>query len=71
MGHEDQKLRRACGWPRHLLLPKGTADGLAMKLFVLVSPAQAGQNGGAVYTVDNEMNFPALSLCGHPWVSRN
>ncbi|XP_035710097.1 hemocyanin B chain isoform X2 [Folsomia candida] len=67
VGHEDQKLRRACGWPRHLLLPKGTADGLAMKLFVLVSPAQAGQNGGAVYTVDNEMNFPALSLCGHPW----
>lgn len=26
-----------CGWPQHLLIPKGTPEGLACELFVMVS----------------------------------
>ena len=26
-----------CGWPQHMLLPRGTVDGLACHLFVMVS----------------------------------
>lgn len=26
-----------CGWPHHLLLPKGSEEGAAFKLFVMIS----------------------------------
>lgn len=26
-----------CGWPQHMLLPKGTADGYPFRLFVMIS----------------------------------
>lgn len=26
-----------CGWPHHLLIPKGTPEGMAYELFVMVS----------------------------------
>lgn len=28
-----------CGWPQHLLLPKGTAEGMTFELFVMISNA--------------------------------
>ncbi|CAB0017040.1 unnamed protein product, partial [Nesidiocoris tenuis] len=36
-----QELQRymfcGCGWPHHMLIPKGTADGYPCELFVMVS----------------------------------
>lgn len=26
-----------CGWPQHMLLPRGTAEGYPMHLFVMIS----------------------------------
>lgn len=43
---------RACGYPSNLLLPKGTKEGLPMKMFVMLTPA--GNRLGVTYTVDNE-----------------
>lgn len=28
-----------CGWPQHLLIPKGTPEGMQFDLFVMVSDA--------------------------------
>lgn len=32
-----------CGWPDHLLVPRGTADGYVCDLFVMVSDAKEDQ----------------------------
>ncbi|OXA40985.1 hemocyanin [Folsomia candida] len=59
------ELKRNCGWPSNLLLPKGNPEGLHMKLFVIVTPAK--ERHGVKLTVQNAAEFPAFSLCGHPY----
>lgn len=39
-----------CGWPQHMLLPKGTPDGAKFDLFVMVSD----------YTIDRTDDSPNL-----------
>nr|QCC26457.1 hexamerin 1 precursor [Folsomia candida] len=59
------ELKRNCGWPSNLLLPKGNQEGLHMKLFVIVTPAK--ERNGVKLTVANAKDYPAFSLCGHPY----
>ena len=33
----DRYMFCGCGWPHHMLIPKGTSDGLPCDLFVMVS----------------------------------
>jgi len=36
--HEDEKYNYCgCGWPDHMLVPKGTPEGLECQLFVMIS----------------------------------
>jgi tyrosinase len=28
---------QGCGWPQHMLIPKGTAQGLQAELFIMIS----------------------------------
>jgi tyrosinase len=43
---------RHCGYPEHMLVPKGTPQGMRFKLFVILTEAQ-------------ELNeSPAVSVCG-------
>lgn len=34
---QDQAAFCGCGWPHHLLLPKGTTEGMKFNLFVMIS----------------------------------
>lgn len=38
-----------CGWPQHMLLPKGKAEGMTFDLFVMISDI----NGDAVQQTNN------------------
>lgn len=51
----NPELRRACGFPNNLLLPKGTPNGLSFKLTVYISDETDA--GDVTY-------FPQYPLCG-------
>ncbi|KAI5703503.1 hypothetical protein M8J75_012530 [Diaphorina citri] len=50
-----------CGWPQHMLIPKGSADGFACQLFVMVSDYEQDRvdSPQSTATCDN-----ASSFCG-------
>nr|XP_018902181.1 PREDICTED: phenoloxidase 2-like isoform X1 [Bemisia tabaci]XP_018902182.1 PREDICTED: phenoloxidase 2-like isoform X1 [Bemisia tabaci] len=53
---------RGCGWPEYLLIPKGTPEGLASKLFVMISDWENGDKvSGSVPTAELQAENP---LCG-------
>ncbi|XP_018333662.1 phenoloxidase 1 isoform X2 [Agrilus planipennis] len=49
-----------CGWPQHLLIPKGTTDGYACELFVMISNYQDDRVAQDISGVCND----AMSYCG-------
>ena len=53
-----------CGWPAHLLLPRGTRTGASFRLFVMVSKLLPGD---AARTADQEaVRRSAFIHCGLP-----
>nr|XP_022907905.1 phenoloxidase 2 [Onthophagus taurus] len=49
-----------CGWPQHMLIPKGTADGLQCQLFVMISNFQDDTVNESTTGQCND----AMSFCG-------
>lgn len=43
-----------CGWPEHLLVPKGTAAGMLCELFVMVSDFQGDRVSSFVCSLINK-----------------
>ncbi|CAG8848917.1 38544_t:CDS:2, partial [Gigaspora margarita] len=51
-----------CGWPYHLLLPRGTREGMKFKLFVFISDWNADK-------VPDSTEEGSLSMCGRKIVN--
>ncbi|XP_017124982.1 phenoloxidase 2 [Drosophila elegans] len=51
-----------CGWPQHLLLPKGTAQGMLFDLFVMIS--DYSQDSVQQNNTPNDACSTAYSFCG-------
>lgn len=65
-----------CGWPQHMLLPKGTAEGLQCELFVMISDIAGdrinqsieGQcNDAAIYCGIRDKLYPDRRSMGYPF----
>lgn len=59
---QDQFRFCGCGWPQHMLLPKGTADGMQFDLYVMISD----YNGDEVRQPNSAPDVcgDAASFCG-------
>jgi tyrosinase len=65
-----------CGWPQHMLIPKGTAEGLRMELFVMISnyeedrvdqSLQGTCNDAASYCGVRDRLYPDRKAMGYPF----
>jgi len=55
--YENPKDYRHCGYPHHLLIPKGTPEGMRFKMFVIVTKDQK-------LSSSQKKKYPGLALCG-------
>uniref|UniRef100_T1H3X1 Hemocyanin/hexamerin middle domain-containing protein n=1 Tax=Megaselia scalaris TaxID=36166 RepID=T1H3X1_MEGSC len=55
----DHTVNKYCGFPEHLLLPRGQADGLPMKIYVIASPFDTAITE---YSYDDHVKY-----CGMPF----
>lgn len=65
-----------CGWPNHMLIPKGTTEGLRCELFVMVSNYEEDRvnqdlagtcNDAASYCGVRDRLYPDLKAMGYPF----
>ena len=64
-----------CGWPYTLLLPRGTADGMAFRLLVMLSPGSdlnlpsgsPGQCSSISYCGLQDKEYPDTREMGYPF----
>ena len=65
-----------CGWPQHMLIPKGTGDGLRCQLFVMVSNYEQDRvdqdlvgtcNDAASYCGVRDRLYPDQRAMGYPF----
>ncbi|XP_058804269.1 uncharacterized protein LOC131671673 [Phymastichus coffea] len=68
-----------CGWPQHMLVPKGNTDGFAMDLFVMVSdyqqdrinqPDPIGCRDGVSFCGLRDRKYPDARAMGFPFDRR-
>nr|CAD68052.1 hemocyanin subunit A [Trichonephila inaurata madagascariensis] len=57
---EDRSEFCSCGWPQHLLVPKGSNKGMVFDLFVMITDAEKDK----VPTSGKKLCNDALSYCG-------
>lgn len=65
-----------CGWPQHMLIPKGTAEGLPVQIFVMISdyskdkveqPLEGMCNDAASYCGVRGQKYPDKRAMGYPF----
>jgi len=55
---KNEKPSCGCGWPHHLLLPRGTTQGMHFDLFVIITDSTGFE------TETEDVCVPATILCG-------
>jgi tyrosinase len=62
-----------CGWPHHLLLPKGTEKGMVYDLVVMITPAEGSDifnYRGWTHCGLKNKTYPDSKPMGYPWDRR-
>jgi tyrosinase len=53
-----------CGWPQHLLLPRGTPEGMVFDVFVIVTDGELDKPAEELAEVEEDVCLSSHILCG-------
>lgn len=62
-----------CGWPYHMLLPRGTEDGMSFRLMVILTdaiadlPEAASRCGSVSFCGARDLRYPDNRMMGYPF----